>query len=49
MSVDIGECVKYVEDYAFSGCDNIKYVSIPASVAELGGRAFGFCNSIESF
>lgn len=34
---------------AFYGCDAIRQVALPASVAELGELAFGCCTGLESF
>lgn len=35
--------------YAFGGCYNVRSVSIPANMTEIGDSVFAYCFSIECF
>ena len=39
-SVTLGKNLKTIEEYAFSGCDNLTEITIPASVDSIGAWAF---------
>ena len=39
--------VKYIDEYAFNGCEDLKSVVIPASVVEISLHAFNKCTAIE--
>ena len=47
-SVIIPDTVTIIKSHAFSGCDNLKYLSIGKNVEEIGGSAFFWCNSLKS-
>ena len=44
----IGAKVKFIPDYAFSGCSGIALVNIPNSVTSIGEAAFYNCSNITS-
>ena len=46
-SVNIGDGVKTIGNYAFSGC-NLTSVKIPSSVTIIGDNAFAWCNNLTS-
>ena len=41
-SVTLGKNLKIIEEYAFSGCDNLTEITIPASVDSIGAWAFHY-------
>ena len=41
-SVTLGKNLKTIEEYAFSGCDNLTEITIPASVDSIGAWAFNY-------
>ncbi|MBO4796462.1 MAG: leucine-rich repeat protein, partial [Verrucomicrobia bacterium] len=45
---DITYSVTKIEDAAFSGCDDLKSITIPDSVTEIGENAFEGCDSLKS-
>lgn len=47
-SVIIPDTVTIIKSHAFSGCDNLKYLSIGKNVEEIGESAFSWCNSLKS-
>ncbi len=42
-----GKPVTKIGEWAFSGLDNLKKITIPNSVKEYGGNAFAGCNALE--
>ena len=42
-NVTIGENVETIDNEAFDDCNNIKSITIPNSVTEIGHSAFGHC------
>ena len=48
VDVVIEEGVIAIEDYAFSGCSNLKSIKLPNSLTEIGAGAFSDCGSLES-
>ena len=47
-SVEIGEDITVIGDYAFSGCEKLTSITIPSSVQTIGSYAFNSCISLES-
>ena len=47
-SINIPDTVTIIKSDAFSGCDNLKYLSIGKNVEEIGESAFFWCNSLKS-
>ncbi len=47
-TVNIGENVKHIPDYAFEGCDEIIEITIPDSVTSIGEYAFYSCEGLTS-
>lgn len=47
-SVKFNHELKFIGEGAFESCPNLKSVFIPASVAEIGNRAFHWCASLET-
>lgn len=47
-TVDIGNGVTAIGDYAFSDCINLTSVTIPSSVTAIGTGAFSICESLTS-
>lgn len=45
---DVTYSVTKIEDYAFSGCDDLKSITIPDSVTVIGENAFEGCDSLKS-
>lgn len=43
-----GLSVKEIGDYAFEGCQNLRYISLPDGLTKIGDRAFNFCTLLES-
>ena len=48
VSVDIGEGVTEIGDYAFISFSSMTEISIPESVTRIGEYAFAWCSSLES-
>ncbi len=46
-SVVIPEGVTYIEEYAFSGCESLAWVSLPSTLESIGESAFKGCTSLE--
>lgn len=46
--VTLPESVKYIGDFAFMGCRNLKSINLPDSVEKIGYAAFALCDSLES-
>ena len=46
-SVVIPEGVTYIEEYAFSGCESLAWVSLPSTMETIGTAAFNNCTSLE--
>ena len=44
----IEEGITYISSTAFSGCENLKSVTIPSTLTELGRMAFVSCSAIDS-
>ena len=40
--------LKYIGDYAFKGCTNLKHINLPKSLQSIGTSAFESCSSLES-
>lgn len=47
-TVNIGNGVKTIPDYAFFGCSSLSSVIIPNSVTSIGSYAFSGCNSLSN-
>ena len=47
-TLNIGDKVKTIPDYAFRDCDALTEVTIPEGVAEIGYRAFYGCNNLKT-
>lgn len=45
---EVNESTKFIRDYAFSGCGNIKRVTIPDRVTGIGDSAFEGCTGLTS-
>lgn len=41
--------VTTIDDYAFSGCNQMKQVHLPESIKTIGRSAFSYCSSLKSF
>ena len=48
VKVVIPEGITKIGDFAFSGCNNLTYIEIPASVKSIGYRAFANCGAFEA-
>ena len=48
VSTVVMTSVDSIENSAFSGCTNLKYITIPNSVDKIGDYAFGWCSSLKS-
>ena len=48
VSVEIGDCVTSIGDWAFKECTSLTSVTIPNSVTSIGGLAFHTCTSLTS-
>ena len=46
-SLVIPEGVTYIEEYAFSGCESLAWVSLPSTMETIGTAAFNNCTSLE--
>ena len=44
--VEFSKSLSKIEDYAFSGCENLKYIEIPENVTEIGADAFSGCEKL---
>lgn len=47
-SVVVGDSIKTIERYAFSGCLQLKYVRLSKKLEKVGGWAFFCCSSLEA-
>ena len=47
-TVEIGDCVTSIGDYAFYQCSSLTSVDIPDSVTSIGNQAFRLCSSLSS-
>ncbi len=47
-SIIIEEGITSIGNYAFKGCTNLTYLSIPDTVTEIGSSAFSGCTKLES-
>ena len=47
-SIFIEEGITTIGNYAFKGCTNLTYVSIPNTVTEIGSNVFSGCTNLES-
>ncbi len=47
-SVEIGNSVTELPEYAFKGCHSLKSVTIPTSVKSIGNSAFRYCTDLTS-
>ncbi len=48
VTLNIGNNVNSIPNYAFYGCSSLKSVTIPNSVTSIKGDAFSYCDSIET-
>ncbi len=48
QSVEIPSSIKWIGDYAFSGCTNLESIIIPSSVKEIGYYAFEKCSKLDN-
>ena len=46
-SVSVGSLVERIRNYAFSGCYNLKSVTLPDGITEIGDYAFLSCGALE--
>ena len=46
--VEFSRSLSKIENYAFSGCEKLKYIEIPDNITEIGAYAFSECKAIES-
>ena len=46
-NVEIPDSVKYVGEYAFSGCGSLKRIKFPAELKEIKENTFRWCKSLE--
>ena len=44
--VELSKSLSKIEDYAFSVCENLKYIEIPENVTEIGADAFSGCEKL---
>ena len=47
-TINIGNNVKYIPGYAFSGCSHIMSITIPSLVSGIGVQAFSGCSSLDN-
>lgn len=47
-TINIGNNVKYIPGYAFSGCSHIMSITIPSLVCGIGVQAFSGCSSLDT-
>lgn len=47
--VILPEGLEKIGDYAFSGCSNLREITIPSSVTQIGNGAFRLCDAMEDF
>ncbi|MBO7496537.1 MAG: leucine-rich repeat domain-containing protein, partial [Salinivirgaceae bacterium] len=47
-TINIGNAVTEIADYAFGGCDHLTSITIPNSVTNIGKNAFANCSSVET-
>ena len=45
----ISDDVRYIAPMAFSGCRNLKSITLPEKMTEIGGQAFRNCSSLTEF
>ena len=48
VSVEIGQCVRYIGNSVFQGCTSLTSIDIPNSVTSIGNNAFFMCSSLTS-
>lgn len=46
--IENDSALKYIGDYAFKGCTNLKHINLPKSLQSIGTSAFESCSSLES-
>lgn len=46
-SISIPNSVKYIGEYTFAGCENLKKVTLPSKLKELQKSTFQWCRSLE--
>ena len=46
--VEFSRSLSKIENYAFSGCEKLKYIEISDNITEIGAYAFSECKAIES-
>ena len=47
-SLNIGEKVKIIPEYAFYDCSTLTEVTIPDSITSIGNLAFGYCRALQT-
>ena len=48
VSVEIGNCVTSIGDFAFIACESLTSINIPSSVTSIGESTFNGCHSLTS-
>ncbi len=46
--ITLSSSLKYIGEYAFLWCENLKSINIPGSVTSIGNSAFEYCNNLSS-
>lgn len=46
LSIDLSENIKYISNYAFYGCKNLKYINFKNKLLVIGNNAFSNCTKL---